>query len=593
MDAPTEHEATTAEPETLSVAVRWTVGVVSAGALAAVAWILSRRPLTDYDLPWNLAMGRVVVATRSIPRVDDLAFTHGPLRYVEVLGDTFFYGVEHTFHERGLQWVGALAAAGTVAATFARMRKSGPVAYLVAAWLAAATAQWFTVRPATLSLLFLPLGLLVVDRHRERPSDWKRLLPLVPLAFVWANVHGMVALFAALLVAYAVVSLFESRRSGAGTRRTSMAVVACALAALSAASVNTFGPALLLGPLRGDEVLGGITEWARPSLGYFFADVPVATAFVVFALLAVGLGREPDGRRALPLFDVVVLALALAGFVSVVRLTPLAAILVAPLAARRLGSWIPETNLVGVAAAVAPAAAAAYVALFIPTTELAGFDPTRFPVAATNFVERMLPAGRMYDFMPFGGYLAYRLHPTYRVFNDGRNTLARSADFVKRAERAGTDAAAFDGVVRNYGLEWAMTTSKDREVHDVPLARSAEWQMVFLDDVAAVYVRREGPNAKLARYGYRALRHLVEPAGLLRESMHDGPVATALGHDGALALLQAPDSPRACFIAAVGGIAAKDASLFGKGVEQLARLSPSHPALSALENAWSVRNGRP
>jgi hypothetical protein len=195
----------------------------------------------------------------------------------------------------------------------------------------------------------------------------------------------------------------------------------------------------------------------------------------------------------------------------------------------------------------------------------------------------------MYNFMPFGGYLAYRLYPTHRVFMDGRNTLARSAAFVKRAQDAGTQAKTFSAVVRDYGLEWAMTTSADAEVHDEPLARSEEWQMVYLDDVAAVYVRRDGPNAKLAQHGYRALRHLVQPGALLRESMHDGPVAVALGHDGALALAQAPDSPRACFLAAAGGIAIRDPVLFSNGVERLAKLAPSHPALALLEGAWRTR----
>jgi len=585
-----ENETTAA---VLPTGARRGVGAVALLALLAVTGLLSRRPLTDYDLPWNLATGRLLVATRSIPRLDDLAFTHGPLRYVEVLGDVFFHGVDWSLHGPGLQLVGALSCAGAVLVTFLRMRRAGLVAYLISAWLTAAGAQWFTVRPATLSLLLLPIGLLVVDVHRENPVAWKRLVPVVPLSFVWANVHGMVAFFCALLVAYGVATAITSLRAMRPTtplpRRSVATTAVVIVAALAAASVNTLGPALLLGPLRGDEVLGGITEWARPTPSYFVADVPVASALLLFSLLATAFGREPDGRRALPLFDVAVTALALFGFLSVVRLTPLSLLLVTPIAARRLAPFVPSTLLVALAAALAAPAAAVYVALFVPRAADPGFERARFPVAATDFVTAVKPVGQMYNFMPFGGYLAYRLYPTYRVFMDGRNTLARSAAFVKRAQAASKDALTFDAVVLDDHLEWAMTTSADGEVHDLPLARSAAFRMIYLDDVAAIYVRRDGPNAKLSQRGYRALRHLIQPAALLDEAMRDGPVAVALGHDGALALTQAPDSPRACFLAAAGGIAVRDEKLFSKGVGRLAELAPSHPAFAVLERAWDLR----
>ena len=45
-------------------------GVLVCGAVCAF------RPLRDFDLPWNLATGRLIWQTGSIPRIDDLAFTH-------------------------------------------------------------------------------------------------------------------------------------------------------------------------------------------------------------------------------------------------------------------------------------------------------------------------------------------------------------------------------------------------------------------------------------------------------------------------------------------------------------------------------------
>lgn len=565
-------------------------GLAIAGivGLAATVVVLSRRPLTDYDLPWNLATGRILWASHAIPRIDDLAFTHGALRYVEVVGDWFLWGVRRYFGDRGLQTVGALSAAIAFGATFLRARRAHPIAMLLTSWLAAATVSWFTVRPATLSFALLSAGLLVIDGHRECVTRWTRLLPVVPLAFLWANVHGFVALFALLLAFHALDVVFEARRRPdvAGAARATALLV---LAALGAASINTLGPALLLGSFRAAERFSGITEHARPSLRYLFYDVPVASALFAVAVLSIAVGKEPDGRRVPPLFDVLVSGVAIVGFFGVVRLTPVALLLLVPIAARRLSSLVPLTNLIGGAIAFTPLAAAAYAALFVETSNTPGFDAKRLPVDAADFVLRVAPAGRMYNFMPFGGYLAYRLHPRYRVFNDGRNALARSAEFVRRARVASSQPETFAQIVRDYSLEWAVTTSAEGESQDIALGRSPEWTMIYLDDVAAVYVRRSGPNAGLAAAGYRALRHHLNPSEVIEVAMSDGDLPLALWHDGALAFAQAPWSSRASFLAAAGGIAGRDPELFTRGVESLGRHSPGHPALSLLQQAWRVR----
>src|SRR3954469_21848784 len=93
-------------------------------ALAAVA-LLGRRQLTDFDLPWNLATGRIVLQTRHIPSVDDLAFTARPLRYVEVMGDSLLYAVYAVTGPAGLQLLAAVIGVSVLALLEARSRGLG------------------------------------------------------------------------------------------------------------------------------------------------------------------------------------------------------------------------------------------------------------------------------------------------------------------------------------------------------------------------------------------------------------------------------------------------------------------------------------
>ncbi len=111
--------------------------------------------------------------------------------------------------------------------------------------------------------------------------------------------------------------------------------------------------------------------------------------------------------------------------------------------------------------------------------------------------------------------------------------------------------------------------------------------MVYVDDVASVYVRRGGPDAHHAADGYRVLRHTSSPGAVLALAEHPGDAAAALAHDGALALAQDPASARATFLAACGAIAARDGSAFAEARARLAALAPGNPALSALDGVWA------
>jgi hypothetical protein len=198
----------------------------------------------------------------------------------------------------------------------------------------------------------------------------------------------------------------------------------------------------------------------------------------------------------------------------------------------------------------------------------------------------------MWNFWPFGGYLAYRLSPDQPVFVDGRNALARGSDLVRLARASESDEAAFDEVVRRFDVTWAITAAAEDMTVGVPLARSPQWRMVHLDDVAAVYVRTTGADAALAEDPYRILTHLTPVAAALDLATMGDARAAAVDHDGALAAHDDPSSPRAAALDACGAVAAHDAHRFGQAIARIELLAPGHPASAILREAWRASTGR-
>ena len=201
--------------------------------------------------------------------------------------------------------------------------------------------------------------------------------------------------------------------------------------------------------------------------------------------------------------------LGLAGLTWMVRTVPLALLFMTPVIANRLGPVVGATSLIRWALAGTVWLSAGFAIVHVDTGLGVGFEPTSFPEGAVQWIERSRPQGHMWNFSPFGGYLSLRLYPDPLVFADGRNQHARDQSLVLRTWLSMSDDTAFDALVTEYDMQFAVIGAREGQSFGAPLARSSRWAMVYFDDVAAVYVRTDGPNAQLASAGYRVLRHLT------------------------------------------------------------------------------------
>jgi hypothetical protein len=495
-------------PETLTLrhpASRLLLGVLA----IAIACLVTHR-LADPDLWQHLRVGRTIWERHAVPLTHEWTWPRFGER--EVLPSWLFRALLWPFYAIGgvwglqtWRWLTTLGALALLALAARRLGARGMLAWLALVLCALVYRQRSQVRPETLVAVLMALELYLLERVRagEKRAAWA--LPAV--ALVWANAHVSYWIGIALTVIFAVEAWWRERKPP----RELLGALAGS-AALSFA--NPFGGAALWQPfeyqlhLKQDPLFRTIAElkpvdWSENrwnGLPLLVAGWPLLAAL-----------RSRRGRGDLVEWGLIALFLPLGlgtqrfvGFLSLAA-TPYLARDVAELCAgrRALALW-PRAVAVSIAGL-------AMVALELSHTGLAlgpGIDTRFTPVAACDYIERAGVRGRGLNEFWQGGYLLWRFWPERDrlPFID----IHQSASAGDRAlvARLGDDPLAFTALDRERHFEWVLTTNTRTLSGALPdeLDADSSWRLVFYDDAALLYVRRDGALGGIAaRDGYRLL----------------------------------------------------------------------------------------
>jgi hypothetical protein len=511
--------------------------------------VLAFRRLDDFDTWWHLAAGRWIVAHGHVPGTDPLSFTvpdHDWLNF-QWLYDVALYGLWRT---GGVDLL-VVAAALSFTLAFALLaraiagRTDAVTSALLLAWGGAMAAERFTLRPEMATFLLLALlWTLLLDARR---SEGRHLWLLVPVFVLWANLHSLVVLGIALLLAHLGAALLAPllpmpaawRRDASWTPVARRQLLLWGGLALLGTLVNPFGWNLWLFPLelfaRIDgsrrEVFQVIGEFRPPWSGYFptfsigayQVYFPFSVAVVALAVLA----RTFPARRSREAADApgldpagVAFFAALAWLsllarrnvgVFVIGSLPVVALALAVLWQRapqrlRTGLERVSTGLV----VLIPLATIA-LSLFVVSNRWyaargeqhefgLGVFEENFPIHAARFVEEHDLPGRMYNDMTAGGYLTWADPTGSGVYVDGRLEVYDTA-FFSTYLRSLSDPRVFAAQVEEFDIQSVLLFHRwgNRDRIIATLARSPDWTMVYLDEVAIVFVRNRGNEAAVAR----------------------------------------------------------------------------------------------
>ncbi|MBI3185477.1 MAG: tetratricopeptide repeat protein [Myxococcales bacterium] len=392
-------------------------------------------------------------------------------------------------------------------------------------------------RPELFANLLLAATLFALRRHEDGHSRTLLLFPLA--AALWINLHpslltglAVIGIYLASGTALLLVRRLTSRSlPGTPSLRQLALATALALAALLAAGLlNPAGFEPLLVSLRfastsaataGSGAADGfqllrhaVAETRPPPLSAWTGALGALTALTAasFAL----------AFRQAKLRELLTAALFLFLGARMLRFAPMAAVVMAPIAARNLSAFLARLPIrigklstqLACSLALAPLVAfAAWHAAHIPGVRFGTqLRLSHFPVRAAQYLHQLDFHGRLFNTFHLGGYLEWTLDRLV-VFQDGRGLLHQDD---MEAATGGADPSKlarldakyhFDALVLAYPGSAALTPGAEAALgKDDWLADRSLFSLVAFDDGGLLYLRRDGPYAtQAARDEYRAL----------------------------------------------------------------------------------------
>jgi hypothetical protein len=500
----------------------------------AIAWFAGSIDFIEpYDFWWNVKSGQIMMQTGQFLGTDVLVWTpvREPYSNPQWGSQLLFYWLYNAspYLLLALRALIVTATVGVVLWLCFWKTRSVRIASLVAvlAYLTAWTN--YGMRPQLFA--FLPfIGFLFLLERKDTHPKWLPLL--VPIMLFWANVHGSFFLGVALMGIYSVGTLLEKMGSKEGRKWLISKAAGWQALWLGAAALVTLANPYFLFIYNyffiatNDPIARALNvEWQAPTIYGGTGQLFFLNLFVF--VVSIYLSR----RRMRPTEILLVLAF---GYLSLVSLRNVMwwGWITAPIIAANFAAWravrgqrsgtrdqgdvegegvsseqeslapdprplaprrteIPAFNwliaglLVGGALLFTPLWRQANPLVPAPArAALSAETPTKL----AQFLGKGEVPAPIFNYMEWGGYLAWELYPRYRMFVDGRFE-ARKVEVWNDYLSVSRGRADWQKTLDRYGVK---TLVLNKEFHDdlIPLvAQDTTWRKVYEDKAGIVFTR--------------------------------------------------------------------------------------------------------
>jgi len=470
------------------------------------AFLFASRPLSDGDFWWHLKTGEYIVKNLSIPRVDFYSFTVPGKHWVahEWLSEVIFYLI---YTRAGFNTLIFIFTVLTVLAFWVVFRKveAHPFvkafAVLLSVWSILPT---IGVRPRTFTLLFAGIYLALLHgfvRERQTRAIWW----LVPLMIVWVNLHagyliGLV-LIGVVIVGVVLDAWFAGEKLASHwpqLKTLALVFVACLLAV----NLNPQGPRIFvfpfeffMSPVQQDQIV----DWLSPD--FHQKELLPLLLLILLTIAALALSPKRVKPSELLLFLSTLYATLKSG-----RHMAIFVLIAGPLLADYLQHWLDTTQFVRLFGRSGPPVKSSgrrqlifniillvpLIACFIKLKSVIYSPPTQervgVPLNAVSYLKANGITGNTFtDPNIWGGYLIWET-PSNPVFIDGRIDMYGD-EFMREYLRIIHGITRWQEPFDKYGVQVAIVSPT--VVLRLQLEQSPQWQQVYRDDMAVVFVRKQ------------------------------------------------------------------------------------------------------
>ncbi len=474
--------------------------------------------LGDGDTGWHIRTGQWILATGRVPDKDIFSYTKAgqPWYAWEWLWDALAAWLYQHGGLATVVTVNIVIICLTFALLFRLVRRhcENPFVAIGVTFLAcAASSIHWLARPHLVTMLFMVILLMALDRAREGRTRWLWALPL--FFVLCTNLHGGFLGGLIVLAGYAAGELgsalftadsIDRRAALQSAMRYALTGFACALATI----VNPYTYHLhahIYQFFSEPYHVQNISEFQSVSFhspaavyleilllfGVFTAAwfVVKHRDFVPMVLIAGWAHLALYSARNIPLFGIVAapfVAQALYEMLCGLEQAQVAAWLGRAVAGfRATAAEFAETDRHW-RLHLASAATAVVVALLIANPNAIGklkpeYDPERYPARALS-VLRADPGSRIFTDDEWGDYLLYQLYPGHKVFVDGRSDFY-GQDFEQKYLDVMNVKYDWEQSLSRYNVDTIVLSTKTALAGAIK--QSGHWRTVYDDTVAIVF----------------------------------------------------------------------------------------------------------
>jgi hypothetical protein len=498
-------------------------------SLIAMCSLLAIQDIRSFDYWWQLQAGAYIWQTGSVPTADPFTYTVEGARWIDI----------HWLFQLGLNAIYSLAGhAGVVVAKLATMlgvvglilaaakdRPRSPLLVVPIALMAMLLATRLMPRPELPSFLCLAAICLILDRTKQSSRRWIYWIPVIQL--VWVNMHGLYSLGIAVCVIHWCAEAaggLAGRGEFSSQRLRDLSIVIGLSMAVTLINPNGYDVVLytlqqlgMIGYTGTRDFFGAHNAELLPTFADKRAASPLRVGIFLSLATLSALTIFLNRRRAFlsdPLLWVAFLYLGVSARRNLALFAIVATLITVRNGAKYLQGRRPHFErgmAVGVGVVlfvicVDIGAGRFYSRLRQPRTIGFGIAQSRFPVGAVDWIERNRPPGPICHHMIDGGYLGWNLYPDYRPMIDGRLEIYGAERFEslfcsppRRFQKLDRQYAFGSVLIHHSVAHW--------QALEKWLSQSADWELRFVDDTAAVFARASGATQerkKPVELGYPA-----------------------------------------------------------------------------------------
>lgn len=505
---------------------RWWLPSISAAVWLAVFFVLmlstSARVLmiaSDSDPCWHWVQGNWMLQHHAVLRTELFSFTRtgAPLVDMWWLSEIVTALAGNLFG-----WSGIALLAVTVCATYVWLLHRQLLAEnnelllstaltLLAVWTC--KMHW-VARPHLATHLLVVVFAWQLRWFEKGLVTRRRLLLLLPLlTALWANLHGAFVIAFVLIGVHLAGTIlswaFTTAEQRPALRQRAMVLTGLGVTCFLASLLNPYGwhlPVQVFHYMKSPWLMGFAQEYQPPH----FRD-PIMVTFVITAALAALMLLI--GRPRLSETDALLLVIWFVLSLRMVRNASLFALIATPILAehwnarlhglptsrftryyRKLSTRLTSVNQMAGARGL-PALAVIAMILVLAKPQLLGGQPLLptelpsdgFPVDAVELLRQSPQAvdGEMFNEYVWGGYLIWAMperkifiHPNLDVYGEEITKDYIDVNFLH---------PGWEHILEKYHIGWTIMPREHRLNH--ALAQSANWRLVYIDQVATIYGR--------------------------------------------------------------------------------------------------------